>query len=110
MGYEADAVKIFPPEKGKKNAKPLMVPYREHVQPDTTAAIFWLKNRRAGKWRDRREVSGPDGGAIDIAVDDKRARVDLARWMAMTLTSATDVIEDATMVDNVPDQPTDAQE
>ena len=26
--------------------------------PDTTAQIFWLKNRRPDKWRERQEVSG----------------------------------------------------
>jgi hypothetical protein len=25
--------------------KPVYAPYVEHVPPDTTAAIFWLKNR-----------------------------------------------------------------
>ena len=24
-----------------------------HVPPDTTAQIFWLKNRRTNKWRDK---------------------------------------------------------
>jgi hypothetical protein len=28
----------------------------EHVPPDTTAAIFWLKNRRKEQWRDKSEV------------------------------------------------------
>ena len=28
----------------------------EHVPPDTTAMIFWLKNRRADTWRDKKEV------------------------------------------------------
>ncbi len=27
------------------------------VQPDTTAQIFWLKNRMPEKWRDKREVN-----------------------------------------------------
>jgi hypothetical protein len=27
-------------------------PYIEHVPPDTTAAIFWLKNRDPARWRD----------------------------------------------------------
>ena len=31
---------------------PVVVPYREHVAPDTTACIFWLKNRRRNEWRD----------------------------------------------------------
>jgi hypothetical protein len=34
--------------------------------PDTTAMIFWLKNRRKDEWRDRitNEHSGVDGGPI----------------------------------------------
>ncbi|VDG23679.1 helix-turn-helix domain-containing protein [Lactiplantibacillus mudanjiangensis] len=28
----------------------------KEVAPDTTAAIFWLKNRRPDKWRDRKEL------------------------------------------------------
>lgn len=27
-----------------------------HVPPDTTAQIFWLKNRKPEEWRDRKEV------------------------------------------------------
>ena len=30
--------------------------YREHVAPDVTAQIFWLKNRRSEAWRDKTEV------------------------------------------------------
>ena len=26
-----------------------------YIQPDTTAQIFWLKNRRPDKWRDKRD-------------------------------------------------------
>ena len=33
------------------------VEYIEHYPPDTTAAIFWLKNRQPVlKWRDKKEV------------------------------------------------------
>lgn len=28
----------------------------KEVPPDTTAAIFWLKNRRPDKWRDKQDV------------------------------------------------------
>lgn len=27
----------------------------QYIPPDTTAQIFWLKNRRPDKWRDKRE-------------------------------------------------------
>ena len=47
-GYTYDAVKIF-----NANGVPLIVPYREHVPPDTGACMAWLKNRRPTEWRDR---------------------------------------------------------
>ncbi|MDF2873342.1 MAG: transposase [Sporomusa sp.] len=28
----------------------------KEVQPDTTAQIFWLKNRKPAEWRDRKEI------------------------------------------------------
>jgi hypothetical protein len=46
-GYMHDSVKIF-----QNEGVPVIVPYREHVPPDTTACIFWLKNRKPKEWRD----------------------------------------------------------
>lgn len=65
VGYSFDAVKIF-----NANGAPLIVPYREHVAPDTTAAIFWLKNRRPAEWRDKvdHEHGGKDGGPISVII------------------------------------------
>jgi hypothetical protein len=42
VGYSYDAAKIFRPAGAKK---PIYAPYVEHVPPDVTACIFWLKNR-----------------------------------------------------------------
>lgn len=66
VGYEYDAVKIFQYE-----GSPVIVPYRERVPPDTTAAIFWLKNRRQQEWRDvhKHEHGGP--GDFDRMSDDE---------------------------------------
>ena len=61
IGYSYDAVKIFMPA-GKD--KPVIVPYREHVPPDTVACIFWLKNRRREEWRDKQEVD--HSGSLQI--------------------------------------------
>ena len=36
--------------------KPVYAPYVEHVPPDTTAAIFWLKNPDPAHWRDAWQV------------------------------------------------------
>lgn len=41
----------------------------KHYPPDTTAAIFWLKNRQRGKWRDRQETDL----TVSISDDFKRA-------------------------------------
>jgi hypothetical protein len=34
------------------HSKPVYAPYIEHVPPDVTACIFWLKNRDPTAWRD----------------------------------------------------------
>ena len=51
IGFSYDTVKIFI-DKGQ----PVVVPYREQLPPDTTAGIFWLKNRQPDKWRDVQKV------------------------------------------------------
>lgn len=63
-GYEQDAVKIFMPAGAQA---PVYADYREKIAPDTTACIFWLKNRRPDAWRDKQqtELSGPNGGAVE---------------------------------------------
>lgn len=67
VGYEQDAVKIFMP---KDAVDPVYAPYRERIAPDTTACIFWLKNRKKEEWRDKvdHEVGGKDGGPIQAAI------------------------------------------
>ncbi len=52
-GYSHDEDKIF-----NDNGSPLIVPTTKQYPPDTTAAIFWLKNRRPKQWRDKIEHSG----------------------------------------------------
>lgn len=52
-GYDHEAVKIFMPA----NAwAPVYAKYVEHFAPDVTAQIFWLKNRRPERWREKSEV------------------------------------------------------
>jgi hypothetical protein len=52
LGYRHKAVKIFA---DAKTGAVVEVPYVEHYPPDTTAGIFWLKNRRPDVWRDRHQ-------------------------------------------------------
>jgi len=51
-------------------------PYVKQVPPDTTAAIFWLKNRKPDEWRDKAHVE--HGGTVEVT--DARER--LARLVA----------------------------
>lgn len=63
VGYEQEEVRIFMPAGADA---PVYAPYTAKIAPDTTAAIFWLKNRRPEEWRDRQsvEMTGKDGGPI----------------------------------------------
>ena len=67
MGYNYDEVikELIPTGRIGDDGKPI---YKQHVKtitkhmpPDTTAQIFWLKNRRPGRWRDKIEAA-PDTG------------------------------------------------
>lgn len=65
IGYSHAEDKIF-----NHNGVPLVVPTIKRYPPDTTAAIFWLKNRDKQNWRDKvdHEHTGKDGGPIQTQV------------------------------------------
>jgi len=79
VGYEQEEVKIFMPAGAEA---PVYAPFIAKIAPDTTAAIFWLKNRRPDEWREKQhtEVTGKDEGPVQIedvsAVDILRTRLD----------------------------------
>lgn len=50
VGYTFESEKVF-----QFQGQIIRAPTREHVPPDTTAMIFWLKNRRADDWREKTE-------------------------------------------------------
>lgn len=68
IGYEQQDVKIFMPA-GSEN--PVYAPFTAKVAPDTTAAIFWLKNRKPDEWRDAKDVdhSSSDGSMTPKGID-----------------------------------------
>ena len=55
-------------DNGKKVKEKEEIVYAEeevHIPPDTTAQIFWLKNRKPEVWRDRREAPPSNEDAED---------------------------------------------
>jgi hypothetical protein len=76
-GYSHKAVKIVA---DAKTGQEHIVPYVERYPPDTTAAIFWLKNRRPEQWRDKQQLEhsggiGAPGEFDDVTNDDLKAQV-----------------------------------
>lgn len=63
-GYEHDEVDI----RVVANAL-VQTPIRKYYPPDTTAAIFWLKNRKPKEWRETKavELTGKDGGPVVVS-------------------------------------------
>lgn len=41
----------------------------KEVQPDVTAQIFWLKNRRPEVWRDKKDLEGNVQGTLQVIFD-----------------------------------------
>ncbi|MBC2659739.1 terminase [Pseudomonas sp. MSSRFD41] len=52
----------------------VMTPMIKHYPPDTTAAIFWLKNRKPQEWRDKRETELSGGVSVTHLSDEDLER------------------------------------
>lgn len=52
LGYDYEEIKVTVNESGQKRVEKT----KKQVKPDTTAQIFWLKNRLPDKWRDKHEI------------------------------------------------------
>lgn len=76
LGYSHDAVKMHVVDGAVS-----LTPYTEHYAPDTTAAIFWLKNRRRDQWRDKQD--------LNVTVIDRASIIAEARKRAANRGNAT---------------------
>jgi hypothetical protein len=57
LGFEHDSEEIKVVSDGQGLGSSIeRVPIRKVYPPDSTAAIFWLKNRQKDKWRDKTEA------------------------------------------------------
>lgn len=75
LGYEYMEERVEISEKdGRK-----VIQTVKKVIPDTAAQIFWLKNRRPGRWRDKPEIVGekkPEDGAVEsMTLSEKLAAI-----------------------------------
>jgi hypothetical protein len=63
-GYEHDEVDIR-----VVGGEIVQTGIRKYYPPDTTAAIFWLKNRKPEQWREMKavELTGAGGGPVHFA-------------------------------------------
>ena len=59
LGYKYEEVTEEESEDGFKRRVTI-----KEVVPDTTAQIFWLKNRKPAEWRDKRDIE--HSGGLDI--------------------------------------------
>lgn len=63
IGYEHDDVHI-----SNYQGEITITPIRKHYPPETTAGIFWLKNRQKDKWRDKTEQDIKLSGSLADAL------------------------------------------
>lgn len=72
LGYSHDAVHV-----SNFQGVVTLTPIVEHYPPDTTACIFWLKNRQGAQWRDIKAVehSGSVGSyaATPIPIEQRQS-------------------------------------
>ena len=75
VGYSFNSEKIF----CNKDGEVTRVPIVEHVPPDVTAQIFWLKNRDPARWRDAWQLEHVTGKYV---ISDKPLTE--AEWIKQT--------------------------
>lgn len=74
VGYTYDSEKVFQFQGDIVRAETT-----EHVPPDTTAGIFWLKNRKPEEWRDVKHIDGNMKHSLADITDDDLAAIATGR-------------------------------
>lgn len=93
VGYTYHSEKIIAPKQG---STPIRVPVVEHVPPDVGAAKLWLASRRKESWSMTENSTQVTVNNNSVNLSDPRALLDLARWMAFTMTAAVATLPDQT--------------
>ncbi|MES9790695.1 helix-turn-helix domain-containing protein [Priestia megaterium] len=71
LGYEYEEITKESQWNEKTNKYELVITksVKKRQAPDTTAQIFWLKNRRPDKWRDKQDVEHTGDMDLNIVID-----------------------------------------
>ena len=67
-------------ENGKRISEKEHIEYADeeiYVPPDTTAAIFWLKNRKPDEWRDKRVVDDNSNNKAEQLIQNMQTIADI---------------------------------
>lgn len=84
LGYQFDEVtreSVWNDETKQFELVPSKVVTKE-VHPDTTAQIFWLKNRKPKEWRDKQEIEhsgGLDNTTTELTAEERKKRIEQLR-------------------------------
>ncbi|MFW5901250.1 MAG: helix-turn-helix domain-containing protein [bacterium] len=74
LGYEYEEEKReiaeIDPESGETRLITTEIK-KKQVKPDTTAQIFWLKNRKPDVWRDTKDIKHSGDVEIEVIVEDE---------------------------------------
>ncbi|MFL0501615.1 helix-turn-helix domain-containing protein [Staphylococcus arlettae] len=57
LGYEKEKTRTYLKDDGTGQKKKHVEVTKEHVPPDPTAMIFWLKNRKPNEWNDKQNIN-----------------------------------------------------
>ena len=100
VGYYKTVQKAFVRQ---SDGEVIFAEYQEHVSPDVTACIFWLKNREPHNWRERKEITGADGGPIEVDHTPRKViaeKLQVMRTRLLSKPEEKDVVEvEAEVVD-----------
>ena len=80
IGFSHEVEKVV-----QSGGKPVTVKYTEHYPPDTTALVFWLKNRQRARWRDKPEPEADtvsNEALAELEAAGERARNLAREWRA----------------------------
>lgn len=75
LGYDVEETITEVEEIGEGRQKKHIRKVKKHIPPDVTAQIFWLKNRRPGRWRDKVETAPEIGNELLQSLIDLERRL-----------------------------------